>query len=328
MGLEQFGTQVTDLPRIKTVFLQSETQSPSQGLAVLPEETKAAGEICQWSVGLGGAFRAAPITKKILPAGVYTPRYDSSRSQPWLEKKELHTDELIEFKNSLSDTIIQEIEQFWNSKQEYLNHRLLYKRGYLLYGKAGCGKSNLINIIINRVIQRNGIVLYCDSSGPGVLVLCIYMIRKIEPERHIVAIYEDLDAIIANSSEALVLSVLDGDEQSDDVLNIATTNYPEKLDKRIVCRPRRFDRRIEIGPPNESIREEYFIKKLNIPNNEVQKWVRATEGMPFAALTDLVAQVTCLKVPFDSAVDRINDLVNGGLPNSDNYNNNKMGFME
>jgi hypothetical protein len=50
--------------------------------------------------------------------------------------------------------------------------------------------------------------------------------------------------------------------------------------------------------------------------------------MPFAALTDLVAQVTCLKVPFDSAVDRINDLVNGGLPNSDNYNNNKMGFME
>jgi ATP-dependent 26S proteasome regulatory subunit len=54
------------------------------------------------------------------------------------------------------------------------------------------------------------------------------------------------------------LSVLDGENQVDKVLNIATTNYPEKLDRRLVGRPRRFDRLIYIDMPNHVVRREYF----------------------------------------------------------------------
>ena len=59
-----------------------------------------------------------------------------------------------------------------------------------------------------------------------------------------------------------LLQWLDGSHQINKVINIATTNYPERLDRRIVSRPRRFDRIIKIEAPAARIRETYLAKKL------------------------------------------------------------------
>ena len=45
-------------------------------------------------------------------------------------------------------------------------------------------------------------------------------------------------------------------------VNLATTNYPEKLDRRIISRPRRFDRILRIDAPDARRREAYIAQKV------------------------------------------------------------------
>ena len=54
-----------------------------------------------------------------------------------------------------------------------------------------------------------------------------------------------------------------------------------------------------------------FMKKFGINSMEVEMWVSATKGMPFAALT----------------INRLHLLINGALPSSDDHGS-KVGFSE
>ena len=74
---------------------------------------------------------------------------------------------------------------------------------------------------------------------------------------------------------------MDGELQIDNVLFVATTNYPEKLDRRLVCRPSRFDIIRKVGMPTASAREVYLQtknKRLCSDSAELADWVKQTEG--------------------------------------------------
>ena len=92
-----------------------------------------------------------------------------------------------------------------------------------------------------------------------------------------------------------MLSLLDGESQVDHVLNVATTNYPEQLDRRFVARPRRFDRVVRIDAADKLTRRSYLAAKLpGADAAELERWVRATEGLSLAALAEAVISVRCL----------------------------------
>src|SRR5262249_23195198 len=78
---------------------------------------------------------------------------------------------------------------------------------------------------------------------------CVALFRQVEPDRPIVCVFEDIDAIIAVYGDSDLLQWLDGNQQVDRAGNLASTNYPEKLDRRIIARPRRFDRILRIATP-------------------------------------------------------------------------------
>jgi SpoVK/Ycf46/Vps4 family AAA+-type ATPase len=120
--------------------------------------------------------------------------------------------------------------------------------------------------------------------------------RKIEPDRPLVCIFEDIDAVIEMHGDSELLGWLDGSHQINKVINIATTNYPERLDRRIVSRPRRFDRIIKIEAPTAAMRETYLRRKLPdlVSNGQLTHWVDLTDGLSFAALAELVISVACL----------------------------------
>jgi SpoVK/Ycf46/Vps4 family AAA+-type ATPase len=136
---------------------------------------------------------------------------------------------------------------------------------------------------------------------------------------------EDLDAYIRNYGEESVLSFLDGENSCNNILTIASTNYPEKLDRRIVARPRRFDRVIKIYPPTDDMRRMYFYKKLNIENEELEKYVTATKDFSFASLSELVISVKCFDKDFDETIQTLKDL-SSKKSSSEEYYNAKAGF--
>ena len=108
---------------------------------------------------------------------------------------------------------------------------------------------------------------------------------------------------------------MDGNHQVDKVVNIATTNYPEDLDKRLVSRPRRFDRIIKITSPDAAMRTEYLVRKLGSTHThvEIEKWVSLSGGLSFAAMADLVISVCCLGNDIEKTVAVLRRTPNGAI---------------
>jgi hypothetical protein len=246
----------------------------------------------QWMITGPNTFQVCGRTTEVLPAGAYTASLDNC-GHPIYRGRDLQADELIHFPDSLPATVQNEIKQFWNCGDRFQRYGFLHRRGYLLYGKQGCGKSSLVNQIITDVIADGHVAFYCQY--PGHFIECMRKFREVEPQRPMVCIFEDIDAIIEHYGDSDLLQWLDGNHQVDKAVNIATTNYPEKLDRRIISRPRRFDRILRIDAPDARMREAYLSRKVpELSAAELMKWVEMSDGLPFAALAELVISVCCM----------------------------------
>ncbi len=137
--------------------------------------------------------------------------------------------------------------------------------------------------------------------------------RKVEPNRPLVVLLEDIDSIASESryQTARLLNILDGVKQIEGVVYIATTNYPEKLQERITNRPSRFDRRYKVGSPNEEIRRAYINHKLNeedIKGIDIDLWVKKTEGMSLSHLKEVVISVIVMGRTFEETISNLESL--------------------
>jgi len=301
MSLEEFGTNINNIN--------------NKGVSTLIESKEMKAEnfnpirLCQWTEIESNTYLAVSSTKKKLPSGMYR-IYRSDRGILF-QKLDIEFDSLINFPDSIASNVLEEIETFWKSKKLFNQYGFIHKRGYLFYGPAGTGKSALVQQIAEQVILKDGIVILFDNL-PRTVCDGLRLFRMLEPERKLVCVMEDIDALVVTYGEQELLSYLDGDDQISGVLNIATTNYPEKLDPRVVARPRRFDRLIKIGLPNENIRRAYLLHKLGNNNGnakEIELMVEKTEGFTFAALADLVVSVKCLSIPLDDASSLLKNLL-------------------
>jgi SpoVK/Ycf46/Vps4 family AAA+-type ATPase len=278
----------------------------------------------QWTPFAKGnnSFIRCGRTIETLPPGLYEVK-DKYEGEPIYSRVDVKVDDLISFSNSLSDKVLQEIELFYKDAHKFKEMGYLHRRGYLFYGPAGSGKSCALQQILSGVIKRGGIAFFCGI--PEFMTSGVRNFREIEPERPVLCIFEDIDAIISKHGDEDLLALLDGEQQIDHVLNIGTTNYPEKLDKRIVARPRRFDRIIKINNPEYPIRLEYFKRKLHmLPPEEIERWARATEGLAFSALAEMIISVTCLGIDFKEALNILKELATRKISSGDFEE--KMGF--
>lgn len=256
-----------------------------------------------WAEGGKGNCFVVGRNTKVLPSAFYTISQNQDGSYSYY-RQTVKTDELISFKNSMAAEILTEIENFWNNADKFKQYGFLQRRGYMFYGPPGSGKTAITEQIVSATIRNGGVAFMCRND-PEDFAEGLSWFRRYEPDRPIVCLFEDIDSIIDRYGESDLLSCLDGENQVDHVLNIATTNYPEELDKRIINRPRRFDRIVKIGFPDAKIREQYFINKLKIGPNEVKKWVNVTKNFSFAAMTDLVINVKCFGYSLDDSAKKV-----------------------
>ncbi len=246
----------------------------------------------QWMITGPNKYQVCGRTTDTLPPGAYTVFMDGC-GNPNYHARDLVADELIHFPDSLPAQVQGEIKKFWGLSERFARYGYLHRRGYLLYGKQGCGKSSLVNQIIADVIADGHLAFYC--SYPSHFIHCLQKFREVEPTRPIVCVFEDIDAIIEHYGDSELLQWLDGNHQVDKAVNLATTNYPEKLDRRIISRPRRFDRILRIDAPDARMREAYLARKVpELTAAELAKWVELTNDLPFAALAEVVISVCCM----------------------------------
>lgn len=290
------------------------SSSGDEGIWNLSEIEEKVVKASQWGAVGAKTFKAFPVSHQALPAGCYSVTLDNNDNRIIFMGKYIKSDQIMRFKGGLTDQFLKEIDDFWTREALFKEHGFLHRRGYLLYGPQGTGKSSIVWQVAQDVIQRGGIVFVCDN--PKFFAEGLKTFRQVEPGRPIVCVFEDVDAIIRKYGESEILSLLDGDSQVDRVINLATTNYPELLDKRIVNRPRRFDRIYKVLAPNDSVRIAFLKQKLPKKANQAE-WIKKTRGLSFAALAECLISVLCLGNPLDETVKILRDIESKNPKSSD-----------
>lgn len=300
MDLKDFGTDVNSSPR------HTNQNHYNDGLYNTGVSSESPLHPIQWKVVAQGVYEPCGTTHHALPPGTYGFTMNQY-GEPQMVARDLQVDDLIDFAGSLPSQILQEIDNFWTIGDQFKKYGYLHRRGYLLYGPQGSGKSSVVHQVVHRILQANHIAVFCEH--PGLFSRAMEMFRKVEPHRPVICLFEDIDAIIDIHGDSELLQWLDGSHQIDKVINIATTNYPERLDRRVVSRPRRFDRIIKIESPDAAIRKLYFSKKLaDLKPEELENWVELTDGLSFAALAELVISVACLGNSLQDTIKLLREL--------------------
>lgn len=236
-----------------------------------------------------------------LPAGLYACTY--SNNDYHLSPIPIDSDELYVFSDSLHEIILNEIKQFWDKKEVYKKYNLCHRRGVLLEGGPGTGKSSLITQITQHVITLNGVIFTVRNVSEFQLLPIVLksIFRKIEPDRPVITIIEDVDKIIENmGGDNLLLDFMDGKQSINNHLIILTSNNTSELSDALL-RPSRIDLRYQLKNPSEKIRREYFRHK-GIDESLLEEYVSKTKGLSLADLKEIFIATIILDKPLDKSV--------------------------
>ena len=211
-----------------------------------------------------------------------------------------HKEETLFKLNSKGEqTILSDLDNFWQMKEKYQEFGLAHKRGLLMYGPPGCGKSSILGQIIDYCINNNIVVLNFNTK----LRAAISTIRQASDQR-ILIIGEDLDAIVDNHGEESILELLDGNSSYTNIAYIFSTNYIEEIPTRISKRPGRIDKAIEISYPDAETKRLYL---KNVFGNKLtsvllETIIQGSEGFSFAHVKETALRVLVFA---DTGIDAI-----------------------
>lgn len=253
-------------------------------------------------------------------------------------KEDVNLDKLFRMPNKATDIIMEDISKFWTLKDRYKKYHHVFKRNYLLYSAPGTGKTSLINIMCQDLINQYQGLVFSLSCGNDIenFVEVVRRVRKIDGDIPIIAVIEDIDNFIGSehqrsSLDTCLLNILDGNYKMSNLVVIATTNYIERVQARYKNRPSRFNRVVEFPLPNAESRRVYLentIHKDDLSLIDLDKWVDMTEGYTIDHIKELIQQFFILAETEEDAFASVDAMVNNNnrLRNKDSVNQSKLGF--
>jgi hypothetical protein len=254
----------------------------------------------------GGAFFFVDNVEEKLPPGTYS--IQRRNGTVCFVPENVQTDGIIVLEHSLQSTILSDIKKFWTKGEIYKKFDILHKRGYLVHGPQGSGKTGVIYQLCDAIKEVGGFSVMVDT--PDVDGPAIRRLREVEPDRPILGIIEEIDMQISEYDEAEWASLLDGEYSVNNIIWVATTNNIEKLHPRFRNRPSRFDMVVEVGMPTKNDRARYVAHKFsNVSAELLNKISIDTEGFSLAHLKELLVSTECLEVPYDDALSRLKIMI-------------------
>ena len=291
-----------------TITFADGTDMPIQEFTVIPNEPEETEACTLWIQDKD--YFIPDISIQIhdaLPSGVYRMEFIE---RDWrAHRTAINTDELYAFSNSCTTQVLEEVNAFWEKQELYQHFKVAHKRGILLCGAPGCGKTSIIQLLVKQIVeQQNGLVFMASNRDEfsGLKHMLASTIRQIEKTRPIITIIEDVDQLIESlGGDASVLDFLDGSDSIENHLVILTSNNTMSLSEALL-RPSRIDLIYEIPNPTKETRLEYF-KKKEIDPEIITEVVKLTEGFSFAELKETFIAIKVLGKTVLETVKRIKE---------------------
>ena len=298
-----------------------------------PEEPINEVKFSQWS-DMDGKIIAVSNTMQRLERGYYSIHFSQSLGMYFVKDK-VELNKLYRLPNLATDIILDDISKFWQLEETYKKYHRVFRRNYLLYSAPGTGKTSLINLMCEELINIYDGIVFSLSTEEQVEAFpdAVKRIRLVEPSRKIIAIIEDIDAFTQSSNRlnTLLLNILDGNLKLSGLVTIATTNHIEYLEERYTNRPSRFDRVVEFPLPNAESRK-MFIEKTVLPEDleriNIDDWVEKTDGFTIDHINELILLHFVFGHPEDDAFETMFAMTKtkGRLKNKTSLNKKNIGF--
>ncbi len=195
---------------------------------------------------------------------------------------------------ALSEALRADVRRFVGAKAMYEQHGVPWKRGLLLLGAPGNGKTHAVRALVRETKWPCVYVKSFRGRNNDVEAGITRVFTRARRAAPCVVVLEDLDCLASPENRSVLLNELDGFAQNDGLLIIATTNHPEKLDRSLLDRPSRFDRKFQFALPAPQERQRYLQRwrdglepSLQFSDEVLAMLVESTHGFTFAYLKEL-----------------------------------------
>lgn len=193
--------------------------------------------------------------------------------------------------------------------------RLPFRRGYLLHGPPGNGKSTAVRAMMTRHGLTAHTIRFFEEHVDDARLDALF--AKAAQEAPAIVLLEDIDRCFPRTGQSQtkvslqqLLNCLDGIASGDGIITIATANEPTALDPAILRRPGRFDRVVLFADPTADLRRQYFLQMLpSFAGLNLDEAVEESAGFSFAQLREAFIMAAQAHFSNDGQIDR-DDLLN------------------
>jgi chaperone BCS1 len=161
----------------------------------------------------------------------------------------------VVLKAGQAEALLADLQRFYSAHERYAELGIPWRRGYLLFGPPGTGKTSLVTALASELHLN---VCTLSLASPIVTDEKIHTLLAAVPQRSLLLI-EDVDAFFrqrdaAHSQVRLsfsgFLNALDGVATQEGNVLFMTTNHADRLDEALI-RAGRIDERVELGTCDE-----------------------------------------------------------------------------
>jgi SpoVK/Ycf46/Vps4 family AAA+-type ATPase len=206
------------------------------------------------------------------------------------------------------------IDKFFSRVQVYYDHGIeVPKRGMLLWGPAGSGKTTVINKVCTSYAGDNktAVVVWPTDRFRSGDVKEFLKSFNYEGVERLILVAEDVGGVEVDQtripSDPSLLSILDNQEKTFKIptLILATTNYPESFLGNLTNRPQRFDDKFKVSYPPAEARGALlkFFSKAEVLDTDVEL-ITSTKCKDFtpAHVKEAIIRSAIYDIPLNDAI--------------------------